>query len=221
MDRTFFEPLALEVAEKLLGAHLTVFSKDGPVTVRITEVEAYHGLGTPPPYDPGSHARDRETPRNSAMFGPPGHAYVYQNYGMHYAINLVCAPDEVASGVLLRSGQVIEGAGLAQQRRNEKLLRYGHNSKNIPAEKLAQGPGNLANVLNVTPATHNHLDLFDFPFQIELDPVPTTKIARGPRVGVSGEAGGSKFPWRFWIAGDKSVSQFRPGRGAQEFIDLP
>ena len=89
VSREFFLPQALEVAPRLLGAQLTVDSPDGPVCVRITEVEACHGLGTTGPYDAGSHAKDRRTDRNASMFGPPGHAYVYFNYGMHYALNLV------------------------------------------------------------------------------------------------------------------------------------
>src|SRR5690606_14136749 len=88
--------------------------------LRITEVEAYHGVGTDGPYDGGSHARSRRTDRNAAMFGPPGHAYVYFNYGMHFALNLVCSPEGVASGVLLRAGEILSGEPVARLRREGK-----------------------------------------------------------------------------------------------------
>ena len=99
VERSFFLPPAAEVAPRLLGSRLTVQSAEGPVAIRITEVEAYHGVGVPGPYDPGSHSRDRMTSRNASMFGPPGHAYVYLSYGIHFAINLVCSPEGAASGV--------------------------------------------------------------------------------------------------------------------------
>lgn len=200
----------------LLGARLTVHSPEGPVTVRVTEVEAYHGVGAPGPYDAGSHARDRRTERNASMFGPPGHAYVYFSYGMHFALNLVCSPEGIASGVLLRAGEVVDGAELARSRR---LTRRSAP----PADHLlARGPGNLAGALGIRREEHDGRDLFAAPFELRLpasDGVATpAPIARGPRVGVAGEAGGRAFPWRFWLAGEPSVSAFRPGRGAREHL---
>src|SRR5690625_7254212 len=121
MDREFFLPHALEVAPTLLGCIVSLENKTETVSIRITEVEAYHGLGTPPPYDPAAHSRDRKTPRNSAMFGPPGHAYVYLNYGMHLALNLVGSPAGTASGVLLRAGEVIGGKVRAVENRLQKI----------------------------------------------------------------------------------------------------
>lgn len=227
MPRDLFTDHALEVAPRLLGAKLTLSDPAGPVTVRITEVEAYHGVGTPAPYDPGSHARDRQTARNASMFGPPGHAYVYFTYGMHFALNLVCSPAGIASGVLLRAGEVIEGVELAQWRRHEKRAgsstvtnSAGPGRAELPAHALARGPGNLATALGITRELHDGVDLFAPPFTF----VPLGKrteraitaqgIARGPRVGVAGVAGGPEFPWRFWLPGEPSVSAFRPGRGA-------
>ncbi|WP_017794141.1 DNA-3-methyladenine glycosylase [Leucobacter salsicius] len=219
MDRAFFLPPALEVAPRLLGAQLTVESEAGSVTLRITEVEAYHGLGAPGPYDPGSHARRARTDRNGSMFGPPGHAYVYFSYGMHHAINMVCSPEDVASGVLIRSGEIIDGAVLAEARRHRK--RRGTHDPDpdapaISARMLARGPGNVAAALGLARETHDGLDLFAPPFRV--DPrtasFDLTSIQSGPRVGVAGEAGGPAFPWRFWIAHEPTVSAFRPGRGA-------
>ncbi|HCJ53871.1 DNA-3-methyladenine glycosylase, partial [Glutamicibacter sp.] len=120
MDRSFFLPDAVHVAPQLLGAILEVDSAEGPVGVRITETEAYMGVGTAGRYDPGSHSKDRKTPRNASMFLEAGHAYVYFSYGMHFALNLVCSPAGTASGVLVRAGQVIDGVELAVARRHAK-----------------------------------------------------------------------------------------------------
>jgi len=205
VDRSLFLSPALEVAPQLLGARLTAASDVGEVTIRITEVEAYHGVGIPGPYDAGSHSRDRRTERNASMFGPPGHAYVYVSYGIHFALNMVCSPEGAASGVLLRAGEVIGGTELA-------LRRRGGGNREIAHRMLARGPGNLAQALGITRPEHDGLDLGISPFALELAPIPAQRIASGPRVGVSGEAGSNRFPWRFWIAGDPSVSLYRPGR---------
>ncbi len=210
MTRELFLSPALEVAPRLLGATLAVDGEDGRVAIRITEVEAYHGVGTPGPYDAGSHSRDRRTERNASMFGPPGHAYVYFSYGMHFALNLVCSPEGVASGVLLRAGEVVEGAEIASARRAAK--RGDAGIEPIRPRLLARGPGNLAAALGITRPGHDGLDLFAEPFVFEAARGPVPGTMSGPRVGVSGEAGGSAFPWRFWIAGDPTVSAYRPGR---------
>ncbi|WP_449282877.1 DNA-3-methyladenine glycosylase [Leucobacter sp.] len=216
MTRELFLSPALEAAPRLLGALLTVAAPEGDVTIRITEVEAYHGVGTDGPYDAGSHSKDRRTERNASMFGPPGHAYVYFSYGMHFALNMVCSPEGAASGVLIRAGEVVSGAELAQARRAAK------RGAPIAARMLARGPGNLASALGIRRETHDGRDLFAAPFALRLpgaSSAPTPEeVASGPRVGVAGEAGGTAFPWRFWIAGDPTVSAFRPGRGAQPFL---
>ena len=200
---------ALEAAPDLLGGHLTVAAPDGDVTLRITEVEAYHGAGMPGPTDGGSHARMGRTDRNASMFGPPGHAYVYFSYGMHFAINVVCSPEGTASGVLLRAGEVVGGDALARRRRTAR--RAGAV---LTDRRLAMGPGNLAQALGVTRDAHDGRSLFAAPFSLELPDRRAAHILQGPRVGVAGDPGGPAFPWRFWIAGDPTVSAFRPGRGA-------
>lgn len=209
MDRAFFMPHALEVAPRLLGSVLRLDSVEGTVAIRITEVEAYHGVGTPGPYDAGSHSKDRRTERNASMFGPPGHAYVYFSYGMHYAVNLVCSPEGTASGVLLRAGEVVEGAPLALERRSAK-----HRTTPVTPRMLARGPGNLASALGITRSEHDGLDLFAAPFTLIARDGEPPAVMSGPRVGVAGAAGGPEFPWRFWLPHEPSVSAFRPGRGA-------
>lgn len=216
MNRDLFFAPALEVAPQLLGSILTVYESAADdswlddhrfVSVRITEVEAYHGVGVPGPYDAGSHSRDRKTDRNASMFGPPGHAYVYLSYGMHFAINMVCSPEGTASGVLIRAGEVIAGDALALERRNR-----GRSARPIPHRQLARGPGNLASALGITRPQHDGRDLFSAPFRLAPATQAVTNVLAGPRVGVSGEAGGAAFPWRFWIDGDATVSTYRPGR---------
>lgn len=219
MDHTFFLPPALEVAPQLLGAHLSVASPEGAVTIRITEVEAYHGVGAPGPYDAGSHARKARTDRNNSMFGPPGHAYVYFSYGLHHAVNLVCSPDGIASGVLIRAGEIVAGAELAELRRHRKRRGINDPDPDAPAiqsRMLARGPGNVAAALGLTRESHDGLDLFMPPFNVSArdDRFDEASVVAGPRVGVAGIAGGPDFPWRFWIAHDPTVSTFRPGRGA-------
>ena len=222
-----FAAHALEVAPQLLGSTLSVTADDrtaesadgragatattATVTIRITEVEAYHGVGVPGPYDAGSHSRSRRTERNASMFGPPGHAYVYLSHGIHFAINFVCSPEGVASGVLIRAGEVIGGHELAQARRTAK-----RGGTPVAEHLLARGPGNLAQALGITRPAHDGLDLFAHPFSFapapHIDDALPGALASGPRVGVSGEAGGPAFPWRFWIAGDPTVSAYRPGK---------
>jgi len=112
LPREFFDGPAPEVAPRLLGCVLRRDSPEGPVAAVITEVEAYSGLT-----DPASHAYRGLTARNEVMFGPPGHAYVYFTYGMHFCVNLVCEPAGAVSAILLRAGRVVEGADLAAARR--------------------------------------------------------------------------------------------------------
>ena len=112
LGRSFFARSSLEVAPELLGCLLVVDRPPGPVTVRLTEVEAYDGET-----DPGSHAFRGPTPRNAVMYGAAGHLYVYFTYGMHWCANIVCGPPGVATAVLLRAGEVVAGIDIARDRR--------------------------------------------------------------------------------------------------------
>jgi DNA-3-methyladenine glycosylase len=179
----------LDVARDLLGA---IVARDG-VRLRLTEVEAYDGAN-----DPASHAFRGQTPRNAVMFGPPGHAYVYFTYGMHFCVNLVCGPPGVASAVLLRAGQITDGLNIAQGRRPRSTLR-----------DLARGPARLTQSL----AIDRGLDGADVTkpgspmFVTAGDGVAEDQVRTGPRVGISVAA---ERPWRFWVDGDPSVSTYRP-----------
>jgi DNA-3-methyladenine glycosylase len=112
IPRDFFARLSVPVAPDLLGCVLEHQTEAGLVAVELTEVEAYAGAS-----DPASHAYRGKTARNAVMFGPPGHAYVYFTYGMHFCVNLVCLGNGSASAVLLRAGRIIEGEELARTRR--------------------------------------------------------------------------------------------------------
>lgn len=214
--RAELEPDALHVAPTLLGGLLSVRLGNAHggavVTVRITEVEAYHGLGTGPTPDPGSHARMGKTERNATMWGEPGHLYVYLSHGIHSCVNVACSPAGVASGVLLRAGEVIEGVDAAALRRT--------TSRGLV--DLARGPGRLGKAVGLISSAHNGIDALaggaaqaGALARLWVRDEPLTPIASGPRVGVSGYAGTAAFPWRFWIPGDPTVSPFRPGRKAR------
>ena len=179
----------LDVAPRLLGAVLRHVTDDGPVAVRITEVEAYDG-----PNDPGSHAANGRTRRNATMFGPPGRLYVYFTYGMHYCCNVVIGPEGSPSAVLLRAGEVVEGHDLARERR-------GSSDRD-----LARGPARLCQALGID-LTHDGSDLTRGSLVLTAAEVPAAGVRTGPRVGLRLAA---ERPWRFWLDGDPSVSTYRP-----------
>ncbi|MDQ0869743.1 DNA-3-methyladenine glycosylase [Arthrobacter sp. V1I9] len=199
--REFLSGDARELAPMLLGAVLTHDSRDGRVSVRLTEVEAYLGPEDSLHPDPGSHTYRGPTPRNAPMFGPAGHLYVYFTYGMHHCTNIVCGPAGVASALLLRAGEIVEGLELAQHRRP--------TSKN-PAD-LASGPARLAKALGLTTA-YSGRDALEPPFGLRLAEQPVPEVSSGPRVGVSGVGGSGQYAWRFWITGDPTVSKYKAAK---------
>jgi DNA-3-methyladenine glycosylase len=194
LDRSFFDRPVLEIAPDLLGRTLVRITEHGPIELRLTEVEAYDG-----PNDPGSHAYRGRTDRNAVMFGPPGHTYVYFTYGMWHCLNLVCGPEGRASGVLLRAGEVIAGAGLARV----------HRPTSRKDSDLAQGPARLATALSVDRSLNgSDACAAGSPFRVLTGtPPPAGAVRTGPRTGVGGE--GAAHPWRYWIDGDPTVSPYR------------
>lgn len=192
MVRELLARPALEVAPDLLGWTLTHASDEGTVTVEITEVEAYAGEG-----DPASHAYRGRTPRNEVMFGQAGRLYVYLSYGIHWCANVVTGTPGHASAVLLRAGKVVEGEDLARRRRGQRTEERA----------LARGPGCLCQALGLDRA-HNGLDLLTSG-TVRLrpgEPVDPARTASGHRVGVSAA---HDVPWRFWVAGDPTVSAYK------------
>ncbi|MEU5844335.1 DNA-3-methyladenine glycosylase [Rhodococcus sp. NPDC047139] len=184
----------IEAAEALLGATVRV----GETAVRLTEVEAYGGPEDGPWPDPAAHSYRGPTPRNSVMFGPAGHLYVYRSYGLHFCANVSLGPDGVAAAVLLRGGEIVDGEQVARSRR----------TPGTAFANLARGPGNLAAALGLSLAD-NGIDVGadDARVRVELPAEPLVdELARGPRVGISVAA---DTPWRVWIPGAVGVSAYR------------
>ena len=221
ISRDFFARPSVAVAPDLLGCVLEHRTEAGLVAVELTEVEAYAGKS-----DPASHAYRGKTQRNAVMFGPPGHAYVYFTYGMHFCVNMVCLGEEgSASAVLLRAGAIIEGEDLARARRTRGAGR-------VASRDLARGPARLCQALDidlrlngsdacapespleVRAGAGNPVSSGALPARGDDPPGTPRKIATGPRVGVSSAA---DIPWRFWVDGDPTVSVYRArvprGRG--------
>lgn len=216
LPRAFFDRPVLDVAPDLLGRVLICSSPRGTVAVRLTEVEAYDGE-----QDPGSHAFRGRTARNAVMFGPPGHAYVYFTYGMHWCVNLVCGPAGRAGAVLLRAGGIELGVELARERR--PTTRSDRDLARGPARlTLALGIDGRYDGADVTgevrgaaprsrPEPESAADREVEPGLLRLLPglpVEPAAVRSGPRVGVGGAGG--QTPWRFWATGEPTVSAYRP-----------
>jgi DNA-3-methyladenine glycosylase len=195
------EELAVDVTEaavRLLGCTVVADVPEGPVAVRLVEVEAYRGRD-----DPASHSYRGRTPRNAVMFGPAGHLYVYFVYGMHFCANVTALADGEAGAVLLRAGEVVSDVGVARVRR--PTARRDAD--------LARGPARLASLLGLG-REHNGVDVTDRASPVRLLAGPSVDpalVRTGPRVGV---AAAHELPWRFWVDGAAAVSPYRPGRGA-------
>ena len=190
--REYFARDSVALAPLLLGAVLSYDTDEGRVAIRLSEVEAYRGVGE----DPGSHAFRGMTRRNAVMFGEAAHLYAYFTYGMHTCLNVVAGHTGASSAVLLRGGTVVEGLELARFR------RAGASDRD-----LARGPARLAVALGV-PLAASGADLLAPPFSLEVPAVPLA-FENGPRTGVSGAGGGAAFPWRFWLPGEPGVSPYR------------
>ena len=187
IDRSFFDRSVHDVAPDLIGQTLLV---DGVGGV-IVEVEAYDGQ------DPAAHGFRGRTQRNASMFGPPGHAYVYRSYGIHWCLNFVCEEEESAAAVLVRALEPVEGLERMRERRGLDELRL-----------LCAGPGRICQALGVT-REHDGLALDAPPFELHASAGPV-EVAAGRRVGISVAI---DVPWRYVFAGSRYLS--RPLRAAR------
>jgi DNA-3-methyladenine glycosylase len=177
-----------EVARALIGALLLVDGVGG----RIVETEAYDRE------DPASHSYSGPTARNQAMFGPPGRAYVYRSYGIHWCLNFVCREDGHGAGVLIRAIEPLHGIETMQRRRGLDELKL-----------LCAGPGRVGQALGIAHAM-NGARLDRAPFQV-LAPSEGAQIVAGPRIGISKAA---DVPWRFGLAGSPFLSRRFPASSA-------
>ncbi|HZL61424.1 MAG TPA: DNA-3-methyladenine glycosylase [Pseudolabrys sp.] len=179
--QSFFDRPVLKVAPELIGATLLVNGVGG----RIVEVEAYHHT------DPAAHSYRGPTPRNAVMFGPPGVAYVYRSYGIHWCLNFVCEEEGSASAVLIRALEPV--AGIAAMRRRRGVA---------DERALCSGPGKLCEALGVT-SRHNGLPLDRAPFELR-EREATPEIAVGPRIGITKAI---EHPWRYGLKESKFLSK--------------
>lgn len=191
LERAWFDRPSVSLARDLLGCRLVHAAAEGSVGGRIVEVEAYQG-----PEDLAAHSSRGPTTRNAAMFGPPGHLYVYLVYGLHHCLNVVAGPGDKPEAVLIRALALDVGADLARARRGAS----------VPDRRLASGPGNVGQALGVD-RTLNGADLLDGRVWIEPRGGPAPRIASGPRVGVDYAGAWAAHPLRFWISDDPNVSR--------------
>ncbi len=181
LTRVFFSRSVHDIAPDLIGAIFLFDSVGG----RIVEVEAYHHT------EPAAHSFRGPTPRNAVMFGPPGYAYVYRSYGIHWCLNFVCEPNGSAAAVLIRALEPTAGLPLMRRRRG------------VAAERLlCSGPGRVCAALRITGA-HNGLALDEPPFAIFPRTEPVEVVA-GPRIGITKAV---DKPWRYGLKGSRFLSK--------------
>ena len=181
LGRDFFARSVHEVAPELVGATLLVDGIGG----RIVEVEAYDHE------DPAAHGFGGRTERNASMFGPPGHAYVYRSYGIHWCLNLVCEGEGVANAVLVRALEPSYGLDDMRARRGLEEPRL-----------LCSGPGRLCQALGIT-REQDGLALDQPPFELRPGAAPVETLA-GPRIGITRA---TELPWRYVEAGSPFLSR--------------
>ena len=181
LRKSFFRRSVHEVAPELIGATF-LFRGAGGI---IVEVEAYHHT------EPAAHSFGGETVRNAVMFGPPGYAYVYRSYGIHWCINFVCERAGSASAVLIRALEPTEGLRAMHRRRRTADVRL-----------LCSGPGRLTEALGITHA-QNGLALDTAPFELRAR-IGECEIVAGPRIGITKAV---DLPWRYGLAGSSFLSK--------------
>jgi DNA-3-methyladenine glycosylase len=181
LGRDFFAGSVHDVAPELVGATLLFDGVGGT----IVEVEAYDHE------DPAAHGYRGRSARNASMFGPPGHAYVYRSYGIHWCLNFVCEAEGVASAVLIRALQPTGGLDVMRARR-------GLDDPKL----LCSGPGRLCQALGIT-GEHDGLPLDHPPFQVHARP-RGAEVATGPRIGITRAA---ERQWRYGLVGSRFLSR--------------
>ena len=199
LPRAFYARPTLDVAADLIGKVLVHETARGTAAGVIVEAEAYIGES-----DPACHAAPGPTIRNAPLYGAPGFAYVYLNYGIHYLVNAVTEPEGSPAAVLIRALEPFEGEPLMRRRRARGTTR---RPADFDSAELCRGPGNLARALGIS-LRENRLDLTDSSLRIENHGLPAREIVWGPRVGISV---GVEHAWRCSAVGSAAVSAFKQG----------
>ena len=194
LPRDFYERSTLQVARELIGKVFVHATPAGLASGVIVETEAYVGES-----DPACHAAPGPTKRNAPLYGPPGVAYVYLNYGIHYLVNAVTEPEGWPAAVLIRALEPLEGEALMRRRRARGTSK---RATDLETASLCRGPGNLTRALGIS-LLHNLRDLVTSDLRIEDGESGTREIAAGPRIGITV---GTERPWRFYAVGSLAVS---------------
>jgi DNA-3-methyladenine glycosylase len=199
LPRAFYDRPTLDVARELLGKVLVHDRRGVQTSGIIVEVEAYIGES-----DPACHAAPGPTARNQPMYGEPGHAYVYLNYGIHCLLNVVTESRGSPAAVLLRAINPLDGINVMRRRRGRKMKgrRPSGNGTAIAQHALGRGPGNLTMAMGVTLA-ENRVDLCGNRLYIEDRGIAIGALAWGTRIGIRV---GMEHPWRAWLAAHPAVS---------------
>jgi DNA-3-methyladenine glycosylase len=189
LPAAFYNRPTLDVTADLIGKVLVHQTRAGLAAGMIVEAEAYIGED-----DPACHAAPGPTTRNEPLYGPPGVAYVYLNYGMHYLVNAVTEAKGAPAAVLIRALAPLEGIPL--------MLKRRANGKPIHEAELCRGPGNLTKALGIT-LKENRVDLTSSRLWIEDRGLAPGRLSWGTRIGITR---GAERPWRCWVKGHASVS---------------
>jgi DNA-3-methyladenine glycosylase len=196
--RAFYDRPTLEVARDLLGTVLVHQRRGVRTSGVIVEVEAYIGES-----DPACHAAPGPTRRNAPLYGAPGHAYVYLNYGIHCLVNVVTEAHGSPAAVLIRALDPLDGVDVMRRRRARAMKgRTRRPASALVTSDLCRGPGNLTMAMGITLA-ENRLDLTGDRLFVEDRGIRVGEVAWGPRIGIRV---GTDTPWRAWIAGHPAVS---------------
>lgn len=197
LSRDFYARPTLDVARDLIGKVLVHVMPSGTASGVIVEAEAYIGES-----DPACHAAPGPTARNAPLYGPPGYAYVYLNYGMHYLVNAVTEPEGSPAAVLIRALAPLDGVDLMRRRRARGTRR---RPAEIPEAALCRGPGNLTRALGIT-LGDNRLDLCGDRLFIEDRGLTVSGGVWSPRIGIRV---GTSPHWRCFVPGHDAVSGTR------------
>ena len=199
LPRSFYDRPTLDVARDLLGLVLVHNTRGVRTSGVIVEVEAYIGES-----DPACHAAPGPTRRNEPLYGMPGHAYVYLNYGIHCLVNVVTEAHGSPAAVLIRALDPLDGIEVMRRRRAAALKgrKAQPDPTTVPPHQICRGPGNLTMAMGITLAD-NRLDLLGDRLYVEERGIRVGAIAWGSRIGIRV---GTERPWRAWVEGHPAVS---------------